>query len=99
MKNLTDWAWLAGAALFARDELRLAIPKLNRAIATGDTSTLVEMRDMLVRQSENLREALKHPAQPSRRARHGRRKRGGEGRASRQGKGGVGQPAVVVLFF
>jgi hypothetical protein len=65
MKNLTNWARLAKAALDARDALRNLIPRLDRAIAAADASVLPEVRAMAIQQTTSLRLALKHPASPT----------------------------------
>jgi hypothetical protein len=64
MKNLDSWARLAGAAADARDALRCAIVRLDRAIAAGvvDTAVLLELRSLAVRHADSLKAALKAPA-------------------------------------
>jgi hypothetical protein len=64
MKNLDSWARLAGAAADARDALRCAIVRLDRAIAAGvvDTAVLLELRALAVRHADSLKAALKAPA-------------------------------------
>ncbi len=62
MKNLDNWARLAGAALDARYDLARLIPELDRAITAADTSVLMRVRALAIRHAEALKMALKHPA-------------------------------------
>jgi len=56
-----QWLRLAGACAAARDALRYLLPRLDRAIAAADTSVLLEVRALAIRQANALRLALKHP--------------------------------------
>jgi hypothetical protein len=62
MKNLNNWARLAAAALDARNDLRMLLPRLDAAIADAPTPLLVELRALAIRHADSLRLALKHPA-------------------------------------
>jgi hypothetical protein len=64
MKNPSAWPRLAAAAADARDELRLLVPRLDQAIASGGDATelLRDIRVLAVRHSEGLKAALKSPA-------------------------------------
>jgi hypothetical protein len=64
MKNLEGWPRLAGAAAGARDELRAIIPRLDSAIAAGadPSGLLAELRVLVWKHADSLRQALKAPA-------------------------------------
>jgi hypothetical protein len=63
MKNLNNgWARLAGAAIDARNDLRMLVPRLDSAIAAAPMPLLVELRALCTRHADSLRLALKHPA-------------------------------------
>jgi hypothetical protein len=62
MKNLTNWARLAAAAIDARNDLRMLLPRLDSAIASTPTPLLLELRALAIRHADSLRRALKHPA-------------------------------------
>jgi hypothetical protein len=62
MKNLENWARLAGAALNVKNDLARMVPDLDRAIAAADTSMLLRVRALAIRHAETLKAALKHPA-------------------------------------
>jgi hypothetical protein len=60
----SEWPRLAGAAIAARDELRMLAADLTMALASGriQPALVVRARDLARRHADGLRFALKHPA-------------------------------------
>jgi len=61
-KNLDNWARLASAAFDAKTELARLIPRIDAALAAGDTSVLRDVREIAVRHACALQAAIKRPA-------------------------------------
>jgi hypothetical protein len=59
------WVQLAGASIYARDDLRRLAEDLSAAMAAGSISRvlIIRARDTAVRHADGLRQALKHPSQ------------------------------------